>query len=50
MNGAADDVSRAARSMGAAAGRFNDNPQSVIYGQGMGLPGPGEAGFVAPAK
>ena len=50
MNGAADDVSRAARSMGAAAGRFNDNPQSVIYGQGLGLPGPGEPGFVAPAK
>lgn len=50
MNGAAEDVSRAARSMGAAAGRFNDNPQSVIYGQGEGQPGPGEPGFAAAAK
>ena len=49
MNDAAADVSRAARSMGSAAGRFNDNPQSVIFGPGLGQPGPGEPGFVAPA-
>ena len=48
VNRAADDVSRAARNMGTAASRLSDNPQSVIYGQGNGLPGPGEAGFVAP--
>ncbi len=45
---AADDVSRAARKMGAAAGGFSDNPQSVIYGSGRAVPGPGEPGFVAP--
>lgn len=45
---AVDDVSRAARQMGAAAGSFSDNPQSVIYGSGRAVPGPGEPGFVAP--
>lgn len=45
---AAGDVSRAARQMGAAAGGFSDNPQSVIYGSGRAVPGPGEPGFVAP--
>ena len=49
INGAADDVSRAVRRLGTAAGRFSDNPQAVIYGQGVGQPGPGEAGFAAPA-
>lgn len=46
---AADDVSRAARQLGAAAGSFSDNPQSVIYGRGREVPGPGEPGFQAPA-
>lgn len=46
---AADDVSRAARQLGAAAGGFSDNPQSVIYGSGRAVPGPGEPGFAAPA-
>ncbi|MCD2512606.1 MlaD family protein [Comamonas endophytica] len=45
---AADDVSRAARQLGAAAGSFSDNPQSVIYGSGRAIPGPGEPGFAAP--
>lgn len=45
---AADDVSRAARQLGAAAGGFSDNPQSVIYGSGNAVPGPGEPGFAAP--
>ena len=45
---AADDVSRAARQLGAAAGGFSDNPQSVIYGRGNAVPGPGEPGFAAP--
>ena len=26
----------------------SDNPQALIYGPGAPLPGPGEAGFVAP--
>lgn len=46
---AADDVSRAARQLGAAAGGFSDNPQSVIYGRGRAVAGPGEPGFVAPS-
>ena len=45
---AADDVSRAARQLGAAAGGFSDNPQSVIYGSGRAVPGPGEPGFATP--
>jgi len=47
---AADDVSRAARQLGAAAGGFSDNPQSVIYGSGRAVPGPGEPGFATPTS
>lgn len=46
---AAADVSRAARSMGQAASGITDNPQSLIFGDGRMLPGPGEPGFVPPA-
>ncbi|MEG0675918.1 MAG: MCE family protein, partial [Comamonas sp.] len=49
VNNAADEVSRAARTMSNVASRFNDNPQAVIYGAGAGMPGPGEPGFAAPA-
>ncbi|HEY4664724.1 MAG TPA: MlaD family protein [Comamonas sp.] len=49
INRAADDVSSAARNLGNAASGIGDNPQSLIYGLGNDLPGPGEAGFVAPA-
>ena len=49
VNRAADDFSRASRSLSNMASRIGDNPQSVIYGAGVGQPGPGEAGFVAPA-
>ncbi|MFT3813252.1 MAG: MlaD family protein [Acidovorax sp.] len=48
MNDAADDVARAARQMSRVAGRVGDNPQSLIYGTGTPLPGPGEPGFTAP--
>ena len=48
VNRAADDFSRASRNLSNMASRIGDNPQSVIYGPGAGLPGPGEAGFVAP--
>lgn len=46
---AASDVSRAARGMGAAASGITNNPQSLIFGEGQVLPGPGEPGFAAPA-
>ncbi|MBO9679678.1 MAG: MCE family protein [Acidovorax sp.] len=46
---ATDEASRAARQLGRAAGGINDNPQSIIYGPGTALPGPGEPGFTVPA-
>ena len=46
---AASDVSRAARSLGNTAASITENPQSLIFGDGSQQPGPGEAGFVAPA-
>ena len=48
VNRAAEDFSRASRNLSNMASRIGDNPQSVLYGPGAGLPGPGEAGFVAP--
>lgn len=45
---AADDTGHAARQLGRMATGFKDNPQALIYGTGNNLPGPGEAGFVAP--
>lgn len=49
INRAADEVSSAARTLGNAASGIGDNPQSLIYGLGNDVPGPGETGFVAPA-
>lgn len=49
VNRAADDFSRASRSLTNMASRIGDNPQSVLYGAGVGQPGPGEPGFAAPA-
>jgi phospholipid/cholesterol/gamma-HCH transport system substrate-binding protein len=48
FNRAADDTSLAARRVGRVADAIADNPQSVLYGTGTSLPGPGEPGFVAP--
>ncbi|MGJ7494486.1 MlaD family protein [Variovorax sp. RT4R15] len=48
FNRAADDTSLAARRVGRVADAIADNPQSVLYGTGTPLPGPGEPGFVAP--
>lgn len=50
INQAADEVSAAARHLGQVASGIGDNPQSLIYGQGQGVPGPGEAGFVPPSN
>ncbi len=50
LNNAADEAARAARRLGRTASGISDNPQSLIYGNGSALPGPGEAGFVAPTR
>jgi len=49
LNRAADDTSLAARRVGRLADTLADSPQSLVYGTGTPPPGPGEAGFVAPA-
>ena len=45
---ATDATARAARQFGRMTAGVSDNPQALIYGPGAPLPGPGEAGFVAP--
>ena len=45
---ASDATARAARQFGRVAEGVSDNPQSLIYGSGSALPGPGETGFAAP--
>lgn len=45
LNRAAEDTSRAARTLSRTAGGVADNPQVFIYGPGRIPPGPGEAGF-----
>jgi phospholipid/cholesterol/gamma-HCH transport system substrate-binding protein len=47
VNRAVDDAARTARQLSRAAGSVNDNPQSLIYGNGPIAPGPGETGFSA---
>ncbi len=47
LNRAVDDAARATRQVGRAASIITDNPQSLIYGSGPALPGPGEPGFSA---
>ncbi len=48
LNRAVDDTARAARQVSRAVNSVNDNPQSLIFGNGPIAPGPGEAGFIAP--
>jgi phospholipid/cholesterol/gamma-HCH transport system substrate-binding protein len=47
---AADDTGRAARQISRTAAEVSANPQGFIYGSGQASPGPGEPGFVAPAR
>ncbi|MEO8121787.1 MAG: MlaD family protein [Rhodoferax sp.] len=47
VNRAVDDAARTARQLSRAAGSVNDNPQSLLYGNGPIAPGPGETGFSA---
>jgi phospholipid/cholesterol/gamma-HCH transport system substrate-binding protein len=48
INQATEETSRAVRRLSRAANAINDNPQSLIFGNGAANPGPGEPGFVAP--
>jgi phospholipid/cholesterol/gamma-HCH transport system substrate-binding protein len=46
---AVDDTAKAARNVDRVFNNLGDNPQSLIYGNGGGAPGPGEPGFATPA-
>lgn len=48
INRVTEDTSRAARQLSRTVNAINDNPQSLIFGNGVVNPGPGEPGFVAP--
>ena len=48
LNRATDEAARMARQVGRAADAVSDNPQSLIYGNGAAVPGPGEPGFTPP--
>lgn len=48
LNRTLDDAGRSVRQMGRAAAVLDDNPQALIYGPALTLPGPGEPGFVVP--
>lgn len=49
VNRVADDAAIAVRRLGRAAENINENPQSLLFGTGSALPGPGEPGFNTPA-
>ena len=46
----ADEAARTARQVGRVADALSDSPQSLLLGKGAGQPGPGESGFVVPAR
>ena len=48
LNRALDETGRTARQLGRAAAKLDENPQALIYGPPLALPGPGEPGFVVP--
>jgi phospholipid/cholesterol/gamma-HCH transport system substrate-binding protein len=50
VNRTSEDAARTARQLGRAVNAVSDNPQALIFGNGAALPGPGEAGFAAPAR
>ena len=49
INRVTEDASRAVRQLGRTARGVQENPQSLIFGNGELQPGPGEPGFAAPA-
>ncbi|MEJ8825474.1 MlaD family protein [Variovorax humicola] len=50
INRVADDASRTVRRLGRTADNINDNPQSLLFGNGGVVPGPGEPGFSPPPE
>ena len=48
LNRTTDEATRAARQVSRTVNAVNDNPQSLIYGNGPIAPGPGEPGFTTP--
>lgn len=48
LNRVTEETSRAARQLSRTVNAINENPQSLIFGAGPVVPGPGEPGFVAP--
>ena len=48
LNRTSDETTRAARLVSRTANAMNDNPQSLIFGNGPIAPGPGEPGFATP--
>ena len=48
INRVTEDASRAMRQLSRTVTGINDNPQSLIFGNGEARPGPGEPGFVPP--
>jgi len=48
VNRVTDETSRAVRQLSRAVTAINENPQSLIFGAGPVVPGPGEPGFAAP--
>lgn len=49
LNKALDDTARTVRRVGEATEVLRDNPQSLIFGNGIQPPGPGEPGFAVKA-
>lgn len=45
-----DDSIRGVRTIDRTAERLGDEPSSVLFGPQPGVPGPGEAGFIAPLR
>ncbi len=48
LNRVAEDTSHAVRRLGQAADGLHDNPQSLLFGNGGPVAGPGEPGFSVP--
>lgn len=48
INRVTEDASRAVRQLGRTMRDINENPQSLIFGSGKPIPGPGEPGFQPP--
>jgi phospholipid/cholesterol/gamma-HCH transport system substrate-binding protein len=48
INSLSREARSSMRSLTRAVENLNDRPQSILFGNNAGLPGPGEAGFVAP--